>query len=447
MYQPDIGQLLRRMIEVGGSDLHLKVGSPPCIRVNGEMDRVEGAETLKPDDTQEMILGLMNTGHRKEFEEEHEFDFAYAIPGLSRFRVNAFFQRGSIGAVFRTIPIKIPTAEDLGLPQIIIDLAMRPRGLVLVTGPTGSGKSTTLAAMVDHVNRNKKCHIMTIEDPIEFLHRDQLAIVNQREVGADTKGFNQALKRVLRQDPDVILVGELRDLETISAACTAAETGHLVFGTLHTTSAPSTIDRMIDVFPPHQQEQIRMQLSITLQGVISQTLLPKVGGGRVAAHEVMVCLTSIANLIREAKTHQMVNIIQSGSRYGMHTLDQNLAELVKAGVVTYEDADAKCQDPAGFEAQCGQYKGRRPTPQQAGWGQGPGQGQGQGPGHGQGQGPGPRPMGPTSQPAGPAAQTQRPLGGGSPQQATRPPQAPGAQPPGNGQRPVGSPPPLRPHGT
>ncbi|MHB1344276.1 MAG: type IV pilus twitching motility protein PilT, partial [Thermoleophilia bacterium] len=342
MYQPDIGQLLRRMIEVGGSDLHLKVGSPPCIRVNGEVDRVEGAEMLKPDDTQEMILGLMNTGQRKEFEEEHEFDFAYAIPGLSRFRVNAFFQRGSIGAVFRTIPIKIPTAEDLGLPQIILDLAMRPRGLVLVTGPTGSGKSTTLAAMVDHVNRNKKCHIMTIEDPIEFLHRDQLAIVNQREVGADTKGFNQALKRVLRQDPDVILVGELRDLETISAACTAAETGHLVFGTLHTTSAPSTIDRMIDVFPPHQQEQIRMQLSITLQGVISQTLLPKAGGGRVAAHEVMVCLTSIANLIREAKTHQMVNIIQSGSRYGMHTLDQNLGELVKAGVVTYEEADAKC---------------------------------------------------------------------------------------------------------
>ncbi|MHB0980285.1 MAG: type IV pilus twitching motility protein PilT [Thermoleophilia bacterium] len=395
MYQPDIGQLLHKMIEVGGSDLHLKVGSPPCIRVNGEMDRVESAEALKPDDTREMILGLLNTGQRKEFEEEHELDFAYAIPGLSRFRVNAFFQRGSIGSVFRTIPIKIPTAEELGLPPIVLELAMRPRGLVLVTGPTGSGKSTTLAAMVDHINKNKKCHIMTIEDPIEFLHRDQLAIVNQREVGSDTKGFNQALKRVLRQDPDVILVGELRDLETISAACTAAETGHLVFGTLHTTSAPSTIDRMIDVFPPHQQEQIRMQLSITLQGVISQTLLPKVGGGRIAAHEVMVCLTSIANLIREAKTHQMVNIIQSGSRYGMHTLDQNLAEFVKAGLVTYDDADAKAQDPAGFEAQCGQFKNRKPAPQQPDWGQGPraaGPGQATA-GSGLGMGPGQRPPG------------------------------------------------------
>jgi twitching motility protein PilT len=227
-----------------------------------------------------------------------------------------------------------------------------------VTGPTGSGKSTTLAAMVDHINKNRQAHIMTIEDPIEFLHRDQLCIVNQREVGSDTKGFAQALKRVLRQDPDVILVGELRDLETISAACTAAETGHLVFGTLHTTSAPSTIDRMIDVFPPHQQEQIRMQLSITLQGVISQTLLPKVGGGRIAAREVMVCLTSIANLIREAKTHQMVNIIQSGSRYGMNTLDQHLAELVRGGLVAYEDAAAKAQDPASLEVQVGQLNGR-----------------------------------------------------------------------------------------
>ncbi len=362
MYQPDIGQLLHRMIAAGGSDLHLKVGSPPCIRVNGDLERVEGAQVLRPDDTQEMILGLMNTGQRKEFEEEHEFDFAYSIPGLSRFRVNTFFQRGSIGAVFRTIPITIPTAGELGLPPIVLELAMRPRGLVLVTGPTGSGKSTTLAAMVDHINKNRKCHIMTIEDPIEFLHRDQMAIVNQREIGSDTQGFTQALRRVLRQDPDVILVGELRDLETISAACTAAETGHLVFGTLHTTSAPSTIDRMIDVFPPHQQEQIRMQLSITLQGVISQTLLPKTTGGRVAAHEVMVCLVSIANLIREAKTHQMVNVIQSGSRYGMHTLDQHLAELVRDGLVTYEEAEAKAQDVVGLEAQCGQFKGKRPLP-------------------------------------------------------------------------------------
>ena len=369
MYQPDVSKLLHTLIEHGGSDLHLKVGSPPCLRVNGDLERVEGAEVLKFDDTREMILGLLDTAQRKEFEEEHELDLAYAIPGLSRFRVNVYFQRGSIGAVFRTIPINIPTVEELGLPPVVLELAMRPRGLVLVTGPTGSGKSTTLAAMVDHVNRNKKCHIMTIEDPIEFLHRDQLAIVNQREVGSDTKGFAQALRRVLRQDPDVILVGELRDLETISAACTAAETGHLVFGTLHTTSAPSTIDRMIDVFPPHQQEQIRMQLSITLQGVISQTLLPKIGGGRVAAHEIMVCLTSIANLIREAKTHQMVNIIQSGSRYGMHTLDQDLITLVSKGLVSYEEAVSKAQDIPGFEAQCRQYNGKKMAPAQGDWSQ------------------------------------------------------------------------------
>ncbi|GAB4252495.1 MAG: type IV pilus twitching motility protein PilT [Thermoleophilia bacterium] len=362
MYEPDVGLLLRKMIELGGSDLHLKVGSPPCIRVDGEMERVEGAESLRPDDTQEMILGLLNSHQRKEFEEEHELDFAYAIPGVSRFRVNCFFQRGSIGAVFRTIPIRIPTAAELGLPEVVLDLAMRPRGLVLVTGPTGSGKSTTLAAMIDAINEKKKAHIMTIEDPIEFLHKDKTSIVNQREVGEDTKGFTAALRRVLRQDPDVILVGEMRDLETISTAITAAETGHLVFGTLHTTSAPSTIDRIIDVFPPHQQEQIRMQLSITLQGVISQALLPKVGGGRIAAHEIMVCLTSISNLIREAKTHQMNNIIQAGGRHGMHTLDQHLAELVEAGWVAYEDAVTKAQDQAGFEARCGQYKGRKMAP-------------------------------------------------------------------------------------
>ncbi len=440
MYQPEVGRLLHMMIEKGGSDLHIKVGSAPCIRVNGDLERVDGTEMLRPDDTQEMLMGLMNTAQRKELEEEHELDFAYAIPGLSRFRVNAFFQRGSIGGVFRTIPIKIPTVEELGLPQIVIDLAMRPRGLVLVTGPTGSGKSTTLAAMVDHINKNKKAHIMTIEDPIEFLHRDQLCIVNQREVGADTKGFNQALKRVLRQDPDVILVGELRDLETISAACTAAETGHLVFGTLHTTSAPSTIDRMIDVFPPHQQEQIRMQLSITLQGVISQTLLPKIGGGRVAAHEVMVCLTSISNLIREAKTHQMVNIIQSGSRHGMHTLDQRLAELVSEGKVTYEEAESKAQDQAGFEAQCGQFKGRRQAPTQNPWAQAEGKRPASGtPARGGPPGPG----GPPQQ----APPGMRPNGvpqpGMAPQQGMNPrPPTPAGQP-GLGSRVPGGTPPGR----
>ncbi len=374
MYQPDVGALLHQLIACGGSDLHIKVGGPPRLRIDGEMEIVEGAEALRPDDTQEMILGLLNTAQRKEFEEEHELDFAHSVPGLSRFRVNVFYQRGTIGSVFRTIPLRIPTAEELGLPPIILDLAMKPRGLVLVTGPTGSGKSTTLAAMVDHVNKNRKCHIMTIEDPIEFLHRDQLALVNQREVGADTKSFAQALKRVLRQDPDVILLGEMRDLETISAACTAAETGHLVFGTLHTTSAPSTIDRIIDVFPPHQQEQIRMQLSIGLQGVICQTLLPRVGGGRIAAHEIMVCLPSIANLIREAKTHQMLTIIQSGARFGMHTLDQQLSEIVRAGLVTYDDAITKAQDPVTFEAQVGQFKGKQP--EQGAWGAGGGAGAG-----------------------------------------------------------------------
>jgi twitching motility protein PilT len=396
MYQPDAGRLLHFLLEVGGSDLHLKVGSPPCVRVAGDVERVAGAPPLRPDDTQELVLGLMNSGQRKELEEEHELDFAYSIPGLSRFRVNAFYQRGTIGAVFRVIPIRIPTAAELGLPSVVLDLADRPRGLVLVTGPTGSGKSTSLAAMVDHINGTRKCHIMTIEDPIEFLHKDQLAIVNQREIGADTKGFAPALKRVLRQDPDVILVGELRDLETISAACTAAETGHLVFGTLHTSSAPSTIDRMIDVFPPHQQEQIRMQLSITLQGVISQTLLPKVGGGRVAAHEIMICLTSIANLIREAKTHQMVNIIQSGARFGMHTLDQHLTDLIRGGQVTFEEALAKAQDPVSLEAQCGQFKGRIPmaTPS----GQGPQRQPAQAPAQAPGQTPGQAPAQAAAQP-------------------------------------------------
>jgi twitching motility protein PilT len=288
MYEPGVDQLLHRVISLGGSDLHLKVGSPPCVRVHGVVERFTGIPSLRADDTKGLVQGLIDPAYWAEFERDHELDFAYSIPGLSRFRVNAYFQRGSIGAVFRAIPLEIPSAKDLGIPQVVIDLAMRPRGLILVTGPTGSGKSTTLAAMLDHINKSRKCHIMTIEDPIEFLHHDQMAIVNQREVGADTKDFSQALKRVLRQDPDVILVGELRDLETIAAACTAAETGHLVLGTLHTSSAPSTVDRMIDVFPPYQQEQIRMQLSITLQGVISQTLLPKVGGGRTAAYEVMV---------------------------------------------------------------------------------------------------------------------------------------------------------------
>lgn len=341
-----VDDLLRLMLERGGSDLHITVGSPPGIRQRGELVPVENMKPLMPRDTQEMLLSLLSEEQRRRFETELELDFAYSIPGVSRFRANILQQRNSMGAVFRVIPLKIPTLEELSLPKVAKYLSERPRGLVLVTGPTGSGKSTTLAAMIDHINDSRPVHIITMEDPIEFMHRNKRAYVNQREIGEDTHSFAAALKRVLRQDPDVILVGEMRDLETISAAITAAETGHLVLATLHTTGGPETVDRIIDVFPPHQQQQVRMQLSNTLEGVLSQVLLRSTDGrSRVMAMEIMLGIPAIRNLIREGKTHQMATIIQGGGNLGMQTLDQHLRVLLQSGKCTFEEAIGKAQNP------------------------------------------------------------------------------------------------------
>lgn len=351
---PHIDDLLRIMLERGGSDLHITVGSPPGIRQRGELIPIENMKPLMPRDTMEMILSLLSEEQRRRFETELELDFAYSIPGVSRFRANVLQQRNSMGAVFRVIPIKIPTMDELALPKVCQYLADRPRGLVLVTGPTGSGKSTTLAAMINHINETRAVHIITMEDPIEFMHRNKKAYVNQREVGEDTHSFASALKRVLRQDPDVILVGEMRDLETISAAITAAETGHLVLATLHTTGGPETIDRVIDVFPPHQQQQVRMQLSSTLEGVLSQVLLRSTDGrSRVMAMEIMLGIPAISNLIREGKTHQMETIIQGGASLGMQTLDQHLKNLLAAGKITFEEAISKAKSPRDLAAMLG----------------------------------------------------------------------------------------------
>ena len=341
-----VDDLLRILLDRDGSDLHLTVGSPPGLRIRGELLPLEGTKPLTPKDTQDLILALLSEEQRRRFDAELELDFAYSIPGLSRFRANVFQQRNSMGAVFRTIPLAIPTIAELNLPKVCQYLSERPRGLVLVTGPTGSGKSTTLAAMIDHINATRPVHIVTLEDPIEFMHRNKRAYVNQREIGADTRSFSSALRRVLRQDPDVILVGEMRDLETISAAITAAETGHLVLATLHTTGGPETVDRVIDVFPPHQQQQVRMQLSATLEGVLSQVLLRTADGvGRVMAMEIMLGTPAIANLIREGKTQQMPTIIHGGQAIGMQTLDQDIKRLLQAGVVTFEEAISKAKDP------------------------------------------------------------------------------------------------------
>ena len=343
---PHLDDLLRLMLERGGSDLHITVGSPPGIRYRGELLPIENMAPMSPRDTMEMVFAILSEEQRKRYENELELDFSYSIPGVSRFRANLFQQRNSLGAVFRVIPIDIPTIEELGLPAVATYLAERPRGLVLVTGPTGSGKSTTLAAMIDHINSTRPLHIITLEDPIEFMHRNKMSYVNQREIGEDTHSFASALRRVLRQDPDVILVGEMRDLETISAAITAAETGHLVLATLHTTGGPETIDRIIDVFPPHQQQQVRLQVSSSLQGVLSQTLLRTTDGrGRVLALEIMLGVPAIANLIREGKTHQMETIIQGSAALGMQTLDQSLKALLNSGKVTYEEAIGKAKSP------------------------------------------------------------------------------------------------------
>lgn len=340
-----VDEFLTGMVKCGGSDGHLKVGMPPGVRISGEL-RPQGKDPLTPEHTMAIARAILNDEQWKTFEERGDLDCSYSVPGVARFRVNMMRQRGSISLVLRHIPERIPTFKELGLPRVCNELATKPRGLVLVTGPTGSGKSTTLAAMVDLINSTKQGHILTMEDPIEFLHRDKKCYVNQREVGSDTLNFNEALRRALRQDPDVILIGELRDLETMSLAVTAAETGHLVLATLHTTSAAKTVDRVVNVFPPSQQTQIRMQLSGTLQGIVSQTLVLKASGeGRVAALEILVATDAVRAMIRENKMAQLLTAMQTGKRHGMQTLEDHLSVLVASGAITYEHAVGKANAP------------------------------------------------------------------------------------------------------
>ena len=344
---PDLIAALIEVLDLNASDLHVTVGAPPCIRLDGALRPLDGSSTWFQEKVSSALFSILTPAQRAEFDEELELDFAFTAGG-ARFRVNYYLQRNSVGGAFRLIPREIKPLKDLGVPESVSQFAQLPRGLVLVTGPTGSGKSTTLAALIDLVNRTRADHIVTVEDPIEFLHKHQKSLVNQREVGHDTHSFAAALKHVLRQDPDVILIGELRDLETVSVALTAAETGHLVFATLHTQDAAQTIDRVIDVFPPYQQAQVRAQLAATLQGVICQTLVKKVGGGRVVATEILITTSAVANLIREGKTYQIPSAMQAGRGLGMHTMDQNLAELVNAGLITRASAEDKAQDLEGL---------------------------------------------------------------------------------------------------
>ena len=340
----DITQLLKFAFEQGASDLHISAGEPPMVRLNGDMKKLKVPE-LTPEVTHAMIYDILGDSQRKTFEECNDVDFAMQMGDIARFRVNVFRQQRGVGAVFRQIPTKILSLDELGMPNILKEIPKRERGLILVTGPTGSGKSTTLAAMLDQVNNEREGHILTIEDPIEFVHHSKKCLVNQREVGPHTNSFASALRAALREDPDFILVGEMRDLETIQLALTAAETGHLVFGTLHTSSAPKTVDRVIDVFPPAQQAQVRAMFAESIQAIITQTLCKKVGGGRVAALEIMLGTTAVRNLIREAKIHQLPSTIQTSQGVGMQTLDMHLLELVAAGVITPETACEKSSNP------------------------------------------------------------------------------------------------------
>jgi len=347
--QLHINDLLIRLVELGGSDLHVTAGSPPQARINGDLQPMEEFGKLLPAPLRAMIYEILTNRQKEELEDNRELDCSHPLTGKGRFRVNVFFQRDSIGAVMRAIPSEIVPLPKLGMPEVLAEFAHLQRGLVLVTGPTGSGKSTTLASLIDLINTTRAAHIMTIEDPIEFMHRHKRSIVNQREVGADTRSFPKALKHALRQDPDVVLVGEMRDLETIGTAITAAETGHLVFATLHTQDAPKSVERIIDVFPSHQQQQVRVQLSASLQAVVAQQLLPAANGrSRLAAVEVMVATPAIRNLIREGKVHQIASAMQAGGRYGMQAMDQSLARLVKDGTVSYRVALERCQDIDAF---------------------------------------------------------------------------------------------------
>jgi twitching motility protein PilT len=342
----DFAEVLTKMVEARASDVHLTAGSPPVLRVRGRIMAMDDYAELTPQQTRDVVYSILNDDQRKRFENQKSLDFAYAIPGVARFRVNCYFQRGAVSLAMRHTPDQIPDLEDLGLPSVLREFTKKPRGFVLVTGPTGSGKSTSLASMVKIINQEREEHILTIEDPIEFLHGHGKCIVNQREIGSDAPDFSSALRAALRQDPDVILVGEMRDLETISTALTAAETGHLVFATLHTQSAAQTVDRVIDVFPPHQQGQVRMQLSVALEGIVTQQLLPTAdGSGRACACEVLVPTPAVRNLIREGKTHQIYSTIQTSGATGMQTMDAHLAQLVRSGKINRALAEQRASIP------------------------------------------------------------------------------------------------------
>jgi twitching motility protein PilT len=334
----DMTDLLQFLVGKGASDLHITSGTSPQLRIDGSLVPVLEADPLTPQDTQRLIYTILSDAQKKQFEEDHELDFSFGIEGMARFRCNVYRQRGAVAGAIRVLPYKIRSFSDLGLPPIVEQLAERPKGLVLVTGPTGSGKSSTLAAMLDKINSERHCHIVTIEDPVEFVHQHKRCIVNQREVSSDTHSFKNALRSILRQDPDVILIGEMRDLETVAAALTIAESGHLTFATLHTNSCAQTIHRIIDVFPAEQQEQVRSQLSLVLEGVLSQSLIPAIGGGRAMAMEIMVATPAIRNLVRENKVHQIYSAMQAGVQFGMQTMNQALVNLVRRGRITREDA-------------------------------------------------------------------------------------------------------------